>query len=70
MDKNKNNIIEQPEFLVAFMDRDLICDQANLITIFKDINKKKLSGVSVADLKLALHALASENDTALHEMMS
>ena len=70
MDKNKNNIIEQPEFLVAFMDRDLICDQANLITIFKDINKKKLSGVSVADLKLALPALASENDTALHEMMS
>ena len=59
MDKNKSLSIEQSEFIVAFMDRDLMCDKTNLTIMFKDINKKKTSsGISLDDLKLALPALA------------
>ena len=58
MDKNKSKFIDQPEFMVAFMDRDLLCDKTNLTTMFKDIKKNKSTGVSLADLKLALPALA------------
>ncbi len=59
MDKNKSQSIEQSEFIVAFMDRDLMCDKTNLTIMFKDINKKKTaSGISLEDLKLALPALA------------
>ena len=59
MDKNKSDSIDQAEFIVAFMDRDFLCDKTNLTTMFKDINKKKtVSGISLADLKLALPALA------------
>jgi hypothetical protein len=58
MDKNMDDFIDQPEFVVAFMDRDLLCDKTNLTTMFKEINKKKsATGVSLADLKLALPAL-------------
>ena len=59
MDKNKSDSIEPSEFIVALMDRDLLCDKTNLTIMFKDINKKKTaSGISLADLKLALPALA------------
>jgi hypothetical protein len=71
MDKNKSDFIDQPEFNVAFMDRDLLCDKTNLTTLFKDINKKNSdSGVSLTDLKLTLPALAYDNDIAINEMMS
>ena len=70
LDKNKDGSLDQREFIVAFMDRKLLCTNANLTTIFKEINKQNKSGLSKEDIKRALPVLASDNDMALEDMMS
>ena len=64
-DINKSESLDQCEFIVAFMDREILCTDANLITIYKGINKNNKSGLSKDDLIRALQALAPDNDTTM-----
>ena len=54
-----------PEFIVAFMDRGLLCDEGNLTAIFNIIKKKGTELIGRDDLKLTLPVLSSENDINL-----
>lgn len=69
MDKNNSSFIDFNEFIVAFMDRSLLVTKKSMTSIFNDIDKKKKKAISKEDLKLALPALASDNEMTLNLMM-
>ena len=63
MDKNKNGSLSLSEFVVAFMDRDLLCTDANLTSLYKDFNKLINSGVTKNDIMRTLPSLNPKDDT-------
>jgi len=64
MDKDKNGFLSQQEFIVAFMDRDLLCTEKNLEIFYRDFNKKlKQGNIFKEDIKLALPKLDPNDDT-------
>ena len=62
MDKHKNGFIDQHEFIVAFMDRGILCNENNLKATYRGINYNRNSGITLDDMKMTLPALALEND--------
>ena len=69
MDKDKNQTLDSNEFIVAFLDRRILCNKTNMSVFFKEMDKKKQDALTLSDLKQALPALATDNQITLQQMM-
>jgi calcium-dependent protein kinase len=70
LDKNKNNFIEFEEFLSAFMDRDKLLKEDNLMETFMHFDKDGNGKITMNGLKLIMTGNCDVKDEVWEELIS